>query len=1265
LIKARAALEHPSTRDAFSDLEAQEVERRNRFQEEIARLRRRLRIFDSNALAAGVAGLQLAPENAPFSARLAIGARLAAELPVHAGVAPEWGWLNGVALGHQALGALDDPLEDLFCDEIGFTDGPYLALPSNFADDFFATKHLLRAIFGGDKALLPTALDGELFLLTRCVLRLSDVMLRRAGLSRGIGDEVHGRRDVHVPNRVRLSRLSDAVRFTDRDLAELVDPDAHRHLAPLVHPPAMVLSDEELTHNGLAARPLRELNDGLIVAIPRHLLTALRHRVLFRVSSSRSRKAVAFALHDAIGQEVTAAAARMGWLPTDAEAAHETSGALVSRRVFAFDTKKDANVAVVTDALKGYPENDVNPSWPVGPLFARLDRARRTYARATGRDVLSLTLVQSSGRYARTSEMFGADRNHRWLTMSVDEFRVIALLEAPDRLAVWKFVEACRALADAMKLRMWDVLGLYHAHQRTTGGLAALISRAADRPEGVVFYPGAGSTLKFRISELIDPHLERYPDPALLVDVGRGYREAQSPLYVPMFGSRPSRVVRAFGVALWIEGPDTLEPETDAFDTHEALCEVIAHWLCQVARANTDPLLREPQLIQVVVDDQLDWQSGTEVSASEPIASAEPTATGVRLRLLRGMGARCSGPNNAGEREIMVVLLTTLLRSEPDQLAALPRTINAVMPLGQKRRIPSRDQRPMLHERGLPPMRGVQRVDEHALRVALGAHLLDDIGLRPGVVDDADRIRVINEATTWCFQRMERRVAQLHPAGLLEGLMVSHERLIYEDYVSQNGVETEVRCWSSAAEVEARLRESVPRFAALLTASRFLIEYVAARPPSGDEAVSLSAYDELLAIASTIFDLGTTSDTIYYGVVDQSLALDADGLMWFGASPIDAERTRNARSAVARDSVQRAELRDPTRSDTTGVSWETDYAPIWERVNVAFEQAEGFRVDDVPLVLNALIKATEDDLSEVSTLSTAAARSVISSALGWSADRADAAIDLLSLKQRAAFLAPAPLATKDDVLPWKYGRRLSYARRPLVLRGDEILFGWRQLVASKLHLFYLCRSGRLRRAPGSDLDHTLTQMRQLDARAFNNYVGARFDGARFRVDLRVDRIDGMPLQRANAERIGDVDVLVADCDYRLIYGIDTKDHAQGRNAREIANEVTALFVDRPGKRSMVTAHLERDRWLRAHVPAVLRHLRLDPAESSQWRVASLLVFDEVLASSTRRSPIELITIAELETRLVRGGPLIKATNRARRQAPPGWVRGATVVGQRH
>jgi hypothetical protein len=1204
-----------------------------------------LRIFDSNALAAGVAGLQLAPENAPFSARLAMGARLVAELPVHAGVAPEWDWLNGFALGHQALGALDDPLEDLFCDEIGFTEGPYLVLPSNFGDDFFSTKHLLRAIFGRRESVLPKALDRELFVLTSCVLRLSDVMARRAGLSRGIGDEVRGRRDVHLPNRARLSRLAGAVRFTNAELAELVHPEARRHLAPLVHRPATVLTDEALTHNGLAARPLREVDDGLIVAIPRHLLTALRHRLLFRVSRSRSRKAVAYALHDAIGQEVIAAAARMGWLPTGVEAARETNGGIVSRRVFGFDTQKQANVTVVTDALKRYPEDDVNPPWPVGPLFARLDRTRRTYGRAVGRDVLSLVLAQSSGRYARTSEMFGAHRNHRWLTMSVDEFRVIALLEAPDRLALWKFADACHAVADVMRLQTWDVLSLYDAHRRTMGGLAALVSRAAARPEGVVFFPGAGSTLKFRIAELIDPHFERYPDPPLLVEVVRGYREAQSPLYVPMLGMRPSRVVRAFGAALWVEGPDTLEPETDGFDTHEALCEVVAYWLSQFARAITDSLFREPRLIQVVVDDQLDWRRGAEVPAGEPIARAEPTATGVRLCLLRGMAARCSGPNNAGEREIMLALLTTLLRSEPDPLALITRTIDAVMPLGQKRLIPSEDQRPMLHQRGLPPLRGVQPVDEHSLRMAVGAHLLDDLGLRPGLVGDADRIRVINEATAWCFQRMEQRVAQLHPADLLEGLMLSHERLVYEDYVSQNGVETEVRCWSSAADVEARLRESVPRFATLLTASRFLIEYVAARPPSGNEAVSLAVYDELLAIASSIFELGTTSDTIHYGVVDQSLVLDADGLMWFGVTASDATRTRKTRSAVARDAVQRAELSDPTRSGTTGVSWETGYAPIWERVNRAFEQAEGFRVDDVPLVLNALIKATEDDSGEVSTLSIPAARAVISSALGWSAERADAVIDLLSLKRRASFLTPAPPATKDDVLPWKYGRRLSYARRPLVLRGDEILFGWRHLVASKMHLFYLCRSGRLRRASGSGLDRALTQMRQLDARAFNNYVGARFDSARFRVDLRVDRIGGLPLQRANAEPIGDVDVLVADCEYRLIYGIDTKDHAQGRNAREIANEMTALFVDRPGKRSMITAHLERDRWLRAHVPAVLKHLRLDPAESGHWRVASLLVFDEVLASSTRRSPIELVTIAELETRLARGGPLIRATNR--------------------
>jgi hypothetical protein len=453
---------------------------------------------------------------------------------------------------------------------------------------------------------------------------------------------------------------------------------------------------------------------------------------------------------------------------------------------------------------------------------------------------------------------------------------------------------------------------------------------------------------------------------------------------------------------------------------------------------------------------------------------------------------------------------------------------------------------------------------------------------------------------------------------------------------------------ATASEVEARLRESIPRFASLLTASRFLIEYATTRPPSGAEPLGLVVYDELLAIANRIIELGMNSDAIRYGVVEQAVRIDHRGRLSFHATDDIARAARDAGRAIARDAVLFATLPvERARGAASTNQWDRSCVLAWDRINRALALAEGFSVEEVAQGLNALLDAVRDSESEVLRLPLAVAGEVIALACAWPSERAQRLITFLSLEPRPAFLR-TPSGEPADVLPWKYNRSFSYVRRPLLRSGDEILFGERHVVSAKMHLFQLCREGRLRRTPGTELDRALNAMRQLDSRAFNDYVAARFAPPRFRVDRRVSKVGGQRLQRSDAQPIGDIDVLVADTTYRVLCSIDTKDHARGRNPREIANEMVALIGRTPGAPSMISAHRERDAWLRSHVKEALRHLRLDPDDSDRWRVTSMLVFDEVLASIAHRSPVELLTINELETRLAAGGPLVRATNRASR-----------------
>ncbi len=92
--------------------------------------------------------------------------------------------------------------------------------------------------------------------------------------------------------------------------------------------------------------------------------------------------------------------------------------------------------------------------------------------------------------------------------------------------------------------------------------------------------------------------------------------------------------------------------------------------------------------------------------------------------------------------------------------------------------------------------------------------------------------------------------------------------------------------------------------------------------------------------------------------------------------------------------------------------------------------------------------------------------------LGWSDAEIDKAINLFSLTPREKWeKAPYGFAN-EDIWPWRYNRRLSYLRRPLIIgpepKGNPIVFwGPRHAEDAGKNLLALVESGRYKLHEGS------------------------------------------------------------------------------------------------------------------------------------------------------------------------------------------------------
>lgn len=113
------------------------------------------------------------------------------------------------------------------------------------------------------------------------------------------------------------------------------------------------------------------------------------------------------------------------------------------------------------------------------------------------------------------------------------------------------------------------------------------------------------------------------------------------------------------------------------------------------------------------------------------------------------------------------------------------------------------------------------------------------------------------------------------------------------------------------------------------------------------------------------------------------------------------------------------------------------------------------------------------------------------------------------------------------------------------------------------------------------------------------------------------------MARENGEPIGDIDVLLADRQERLLVLTETKDFRAGLVLSTLRDEFAALD-------DAVRHVRERTAWIRAHLDEVATELGIPLDEIGEWAVHPRIVTDEPLASATFRNwGVDIISFDDL------------------------------------
>jgi hypothetical protein len=209
---------------------------------------------------------------------------------------------------------------------------------------------------------------------------------------------------------------------------------------------------------------------------------------------------------------------------------------------------------------------------------------------------------------------------------------------------------------------------------------------------------------------------------------------------------------------------------------------------------------------------------------------------------------------------------------------------------------------------------------------------------------------------------------------------------------------------------------------------------------------------------------------------------------------------------------------------------------------------------------------------------------------GVSENDIKAALALLVMVVRNDLSRPPPGYDNPEIYPWRYGRSLSYLRRPLIKitqNGNvSYLYGYRHLLVFFDNLQYLLHTAKFPNPKSAEMKSWLAGVSGEKGNPFRERVKEWFEkNSDFQVfPFEIKMEPNATIGHIKTDKsCGDIDLLVVDHKLKVIYSSECKNIVGGRNIHEMKVEMDDyLGRDGKDKNAKVRKHLERDQWLRSN-----------------------------------------------------------------------------------
>lgn len=1218
---------------------------------ELDLLKEEFKKYNLSELIPMLSGLQLLPENQSHTIRLEVAIQIACSLQHVGGLSIDpvslKYILNKYLLTNEGIGLLEDPPESLFTENIVFFGGNYIVYPGVTEERYFLSA-LLESIHLNKKDFpIDFLLDVDTSALS--LLTLSDEIASRAGHYRNMKSLDTWKTDITTTDEIQSQKLSSAVVFTKKEIDQLLSKHglANEFLIPFIIPIGNdAFVEPSVESNPLILLPLIEIENKVVVANPGSIASCLRHYIWVTANRYNAVKVLAEKYKNILWKNAQEYFRLMQFEPLNVDLPVLNDNLLIEEQIFRIDSDKITYVQLIADNCDEYSAKDPYKEWkPVAlsrSLFSR-DKLINQYLKKRN-DFLNndIFAIKIFGGIGRPAQIEIHSQENQVLHISIEDLEVVSKLGDLDSLALWKYAKIETKYNFSPISTFLDKFSVYFEHNYSF----YLDDRI--KPTHLLLFPGTGMDLKIKVKHMWDEHASLTSDSNNFIVVVRRYLESEIPIYVPeySFGRFSYQLIEGYLQPIWV-GP-TLEI-TRSFpklnETNLEFTEAFSYWLWQLTpdlKEHLSPLGRTPITIMFSLGEPEKWvnlkKSKINTDSSSLSFNWKVSDSAIKFTIPIEIEPFLQRHDNLGERLMLESLMQAfgeLLESRnlhnTLDIVEIKRFLDIHAPFGNKKKIFMVDTSysVRLDNRYIPMVRKLQKHDVQEQMDEL-VNELDKRKYPVGKVIESkkEKEKLCEEVVDIYYARLKSIIHMYSWESLIKRFITYNEALSHYKALKDLTTATTIECFTGIPLKVAEELEETQVITSTALSLRTLIEIVSAEPPKGNKELSVADFDMLLAITDCLLNWSMVSDHIHDKIIDHELSILESGRIGIDKEAFDKVYNPFMKNKIL-EHLEHS-ISSFKNNLILNQKEKTDLDPIYD---VAFKAEFGLSLSQIVDFYLLLTEIGFEQEVAAPSLYLSDLKLKLKKTLKWDDETIEQAIELFSLLPRKKWEIPPKGFESNDIWPWRYNRRLSYVRRPLVI-GPKVeensLVFWGPCHAEEacINLIGLVTTGRyhINESTSAEMKSLIGTIINEKGKKFTQKVEQWFiDNTSCKVDHEVSIKPGKKL---NAEiDLGDIDVLVIDEKSNKILLIECKDLNYGRNPQEIANEIERLIGDSEEDNSWTKKHIKRHEWVKANVDILIRAYGL---KNELFLVDSLfIVSNEIPAPYIRAMPLPFIAYSQL------------------------------------